>query len=74
MEREAINRVRLGLRLRLRRHVMKLTQEQLGQAVGCPARVISAIEHGRCGIPPQLLSALCQALAYPPETLMQDAK
>ncbi len=41
MSKAVYNTLRLGLNVRRRRHVMRLTQAQLAERVGCAAKTIS---------------------------------
>ncbi len=55
---------RIGLNIRMRRHIMKMTQEQLAEKVGCSRGVISAVERGKRGVSVEMLLAFCRALEY----------
>lgn len=59
------NQLRLGLNIRMRRHLMKLTQVQLAEMVGCSKGTISALERGQRAISVEMLFALSRALKYP---------
>ena len=64
--------LRLGLTIRMRRHVMRMTQAQLAEKIGCTVGTISALEHGRRDISVERLFAISRALDYPlRELLMQ---
>ena len=66
------NRLRLGLNIRMRRHVMDLTQEQLAKIVGCHKSTISAIERGKHDMSVDTLFAISKALAYPMHDILQN--
>ncbi len=67
---QVCNLLRLGLSIRMRRHVMKMTQAQLAEKVGCAVGTISALEHGRRDISVERLFAISRALEYPLRELL----
>lgn len=69
---QTYNRLRLGLKIRMRRHVMKMTQAQLAEKLGCAVDTISALEHGRRNISVERLFALSRALEYPLHELLMN--
>lgn len=64
MQDTAHDQLRLGLNVRLRRHLMGLTQKQLAERMGCSFRKISMIERGKIDISVDTLFSLCRALEW----------
>ena len=58
------NQLRLGLNIRMRRHIMRMTQAKLAEKIGCTVATISAIERGKRDLSVEMLFALCRALEY----------
>lgn len=59
---QVYNQLRLGLNIRMRRHILKMTQAQLAEKVGCTNRAISVLEHGKRDLTVEMLFTLCRAL------------
>ncbi len=60
---ESVNvSLRIGLNIRARRHVMRLTQKDLALRMGCSAQKIGNIEHGRRNMRVNDLLAFSRAL------------
>lgn len=70
MKETVYNQPRLGLNIRMRRHLMKLTQVQLAEMVGCSKGTISALEHGQRDMSVKMLFALSRALEYPVQEML----
>lgn len=62
--------LRIGLNIRMRRHIMKLTQKELARRMGCSDRRICHIEHGRIDLPVDALLAFARALECSLQDLM----
>lgn len=71
---QVYNQLRLGLNIRMRRHVMKMTQAQLAEKVGCNVSTISALERGRREISVERLFAISRALEYPIRELLMNVE
>ena len=67
-------RLRLGLNIRMRRHVMKLTQAELAQKLGCTNGTISDWERGKRDISVNMLFNLSRALECPIRALLLDVE
>jgi len=67
----SFNRVRLGLNIRLRRKLMRMTQAELAQWVGCGVQMISALERGKRPVSVDLLFRLSRAMDYPVSEMLQ---
>ena len=70
MKETVYNQLRLGLNIRMRRHLMKLTQVQLAEKVGCSKGTISALERGQRDMSVEMLFALSRALEYPVQEML----
>lgn len=68
----AYNRLRLGLNIRMRRHILKMTQAQLAEKVGCTNRAISALERGKRDLSVEMLFSLCRALECSAADILQN--
>ncbi len=55
--------LRLGLNIRMRRHILDLTQRELAAKIGCSARTLSLMERGQRDISVETLMRLCRALS-----------
>lgn len=71
---QVYNQLRLGLNVRMRRHILKMTQAQLAEKVGCTNRAISALEHGKRDISVEMLFALCRALECSAVDILQNVE
>lgn len=74
MNETVYNTHRLGLNVRRRRHVMRLTQVQLAGRVGCAAKTISAIERGRAKLSVNMLFSLGRALEWDVKELLMGVE
>lgn len=72
--RQVYNQVRLGLNIRMRRHILKLTQAQLAEKAGCAMSTVSALERGKRDISVELLFALSRALDCPVRELLLNVE
>ncbi len=70
--RQVYNQVRLGLNIRMRRHVMRLTQAQLAEKVSCNVSTISALERGKRDVSVERLFAISRALELPLRELLMN--
>lgn len=68
------NRLRLGLNIRMRRHILRLTQVQLAEKVGCGSRYISALERGKQDLSIEKLFAISRALECSMADLLQNVE
>lgn len=67
----SFNQLRLGLNIRLRRKLMRLTQAELAQRVGCGVQTISDIERGKRTVSVDLLFRLSRAMDFPVSEMLQ---
>lgn len=65
MKENSFNQLRLGLNIRLRRKLMRLTQAELANRVGCGVQTISDIERGKRPISVNMLFSLSRAMGWP---------
>ena len=63
MSQQDCDLARLGLNVRRRCHVMRLTQKELAERLGCSVQTISRIEHG-ANIPVETVVRLSRALEW----------
>lgn len=70
----SFNQLRLGLNIRLRRKLMRLTQAELAQRVGCGVQRISDIERGKRPISVNMLFSLSRSMGFPVSEMLQGVE
>lgn len=70
----SFNQLRLGLNIRLRRKLMRLTQAELAQRVGCGVQTISDIERGKRPISVNMLFSLSRSMGFPVSEMLQGVE
>lgn len=74
MEKKNFNWLRLGRNIRLRRKLMRLTQVDLAQRVGCGVQAISDLERGKRLVTVDFLFRLSRAMDYPVSDMLQGVE
>ena len=72
--RNVYNRLRLGLNIRMRRHILRLTQVQLAEKVGCGRQYISTLERGKRDMSVEKLFAISRALECSMADLLENVE
>lgn len=74
MSKKSFNQLRLGLNIRLRRKLMRLTQAELANLVGCGVQTISDIERGKRPMSVNMLFSLSRAMGWPVAEMLQGVE
>lgn len=64
----------LGRRIKIRRAVLAVTQNELAQALGITQGYLSDMERGRRAIPGEMLNRIAAALQCQPEDLLNEKR
>ncbi len=70
MSEPVYNQLRLGLNIRMRRHILDLTQKELAAKIGCSTQTLSLVERGKQDISVDMLMRLCRALSCSAKDLL----
>ncbi len=70
MSEPGYNQLRLGLNIRMRRHILDLTQKELAAKIGCSTQTLSLVERGKQDISVDMLMRLCRALSCSAKDLL----
>ncbi len=70
MSEPVYNQLRLGLSIRMRRHILDLTQKELAAKIGCSTQTLSLVERGKQDISVDMLMRLCRALSCSAKDLL----
>lgn len=74
MKENSFNQLRLGLNIRLRRKLLRLTQAELAHRVGCGVQTISDIERGKRPISVNMLFSLSRAMGWPVAEILRGVE